>query len=56
MGIFAESLKRLFEQGRTTSDKIDDLFVNGKITREEYDYIIDDEHETVSDNNVGEEK
>lgn len=56
MRIFVESLKRLYEQGRTTSDKIESLFVIGKITSEEHDYIIGEEHETVSDNNVGEEK
>lgn len=56
MRIFVESLKRLYEQGRTTSDKIESLFVSGKITSEEHDYIMGNQSDeaTIADN-LGEE-
>lgn len=56
MRIFVESLKRLFEQGRATSDKIESLFTSGKITREEYDYIMGNQSDeaTIADNSAEE--
>lgn len=68
MRIFVESLKRLYEQGRTTSDKIESLFVSGKITSEEHDYIIgkqsneagsdagEEENDARTNDNAGEKK
>lgn len=40
MNRFIESLKRLCSAGKITSEKIKDIFASGKISQEEYDYII----------------
>ena len=37
---FVESLCRLYNDGRITKAAINSLFESGKITRQEYDYII----------------
>lgn len=40
MTVFAESLKRLFSEGKTSLSKIKELLKNKKITQKEYDYIV----------------
>ena len=35
-----ESLHRLYKNGKVTKEKIDTLLAEGKITEEEYEYII----------------
>lgn len=35
MNVFVESLKRLYKDGKLTSEKVIDLFQNGKITEQE---------------------
>ena len=37
---FVESLCRLYNDGRVTKGAIDGLLASGKITRQEYDYIM----------------
>ena len=37
---FVESLCRLYNEGRVTKTVVDKFFESGKITRQEYDYII----------------
>ena len=37
---FVKSLKRLYQNGDISIEKIDDLLKNGKITREEKFYIL----------------
>ena len=37
---FVESLCRLYNEGRVTKAAIDGFLKSGKITRQEYDYII----------------
>ena len=39
MSTFVESLKRLFEQEKITTDRLAELQTAGKITAEEYEYI-----------------
>ena len=39
MTIFAESLKRLYENGKVSLDKIKELLNSKKINQEEYNYI-----------------
>lgn len=40
MRTLVESLKRLYLQGKVTKEHIDEMYVNGKITADEYKYII----------------
>lgn len=40
MSTFVESLRRLYKAGKITKKKLDDLLDEGKITQDEYDYII----------------
>lgn len=40
MSRFVESLKRLYSAGKITAEKIKDIFISGKIIKEEYDYIL----------------
>ena len=37
---FIESIKRLYENGVVNEEKIIDLFINKKITKEEKEYIL----------------
>lgn len=39
MSLFVETLKRLYKAGKITSEKIELLRVEDKITEEEYNYI-----------------
>lgn len=39
MSTFVESLKRLYEQGKITTDRLAELQTTGKITADEYEYI-----------------
>ena len=41
VGIFAESLKRLYLDGKIEKEKIMELRKNGKLTIEEVNYILD---------------
>ena len=41
MRALVESLKRLYKSGRSNKEKVDELFKNGKITEEEYNYILE---------------
>lgn len=40
MRTLVKSLKRLYEQGRITEEKLLEMVDEGKITQEEYDYIV----------------
>lgn len=40
MNQFVESLKRLYHNNKLTSERVIDLFKNGKITDEEKQYIL----------------
>lgn len=40
MSRFVESLKRLYKGGKITEEKVAELLAEGKITQEEYDYIM----------------
>ena len=40
MSAFVESLKRLYGKGRITEAKLREFLAVGKITQEEFDYII----------------
>lgn len=40
MNQFVESLKRLYHDSKLTADKVVELFQNGKITKEEKQYIL----------------
>lgn len=40
MRTFVESLKRLYRQGRVTIEKLQQFMSEGKISQEEFDYII----------------
>lgn len=40
MSMFVESLKRLYKSEKVTLVKLDQLKTNGKVTEEEYKYII----------------
>ena len=40
MSTFVESLRRLYKAGKIMKKKLDDLLDEGKITQDEYDYII----------------
>ena len=40
MNQFVESLKRLYQSERLTTDKVIELFQNGKITEEQKWYIL----------------
>lgn len=40
MNQFVESLKRLYNNGKLTGEKIAELFNNGKITEEQKCYIL----------------
>lgn len=41
MSVFVDSLKRLYLAQRVTLVKLDEFLLEGKITQEEYDYIIE---------------
>ena len=43
MSRFVNSLKRLYKNNRITSDKISELLSDGRITQEEYEYIVSNE-------------
>ena len=45
MSTFVESLKRLFFNGKITTDKLTELQESGKISAEEYAYITADSGE-----------
>lgn len=38
-----ESFKRLYQQGRLTKEQLQDRLIKKTITREEYDYIVENE-------------
>ena len=40
MRTFVESLRRLYVSGRITLTKVQSFLASGKITQEEYDYIV----------------
>lgn len=40
MSQFAQSIKRLYQSGRITLDKVKALVAEGKITPAEYDWIV----------------
>lgn len=40
MSTFVMSLHRLYNKGNISKEKIDDLLNRGKITQEEYEFII----------------
>ena len=40
MRALVESLRRLYKSSRINKEKVDELFKNGKITEEEYNYIL----------------
>lgn len=40
MSTFVESLKRLLKAKKITKKKLKAIFDNGKLTQEEYDYIL----------------
>jgi len=42
MRTLVESLKRLYQKGSITIEKLNDMKDSGKITLEEYDYIINE--------------
>lgn len=39
MNTFVDSLKRLYEQNKITTDKLSELQTSGKISEEQYAYI-----------------
>lgn len=41
IGIFAESIKRLYDSGKIEKEKIMELKQNGKLTIEELNYILE---------------
>lgn len=41
MSKLVESLKRLYVAGSVEVGKLDSMVVDGKITKEEYDYIVE---------------
>lgn len=40
MSVFIESLKRLYQNGKLTVDKVAELLKDNKITEEEKEYIL----------------
>lgn len=40
MRALVESLRRLYKGGKITAEKVAELLTEGKITQEEYEYII----------------
>ena len=40
MSTLVESLKRLYEKGSITTDKLEQMQADGKITADEYAYIV----------------
>ena len=40
MSRFVESLRRLYRRGKITEEKVAELLGEGKITQEEYDFIM----------------
>lgn len=44
MNQFIESLCRLYKMGKINKEKLDELLFNGKITQQEYDYIVSAEN------------
>lgn len=43
MRVLIESFKRLYQQGRLTKEQLQDRLIKKTITREEYDYIVENE-------------
>lgn len=41
MSVLVESLRRLYRDGKVTADKLLEMVSSGKITYEEYEYIIE---------------
>lgn len=41
MRVLIESFKRLYQQGRLTKEQLQDRLIKKTITREEYDYIVE---------------
>jgi hypothetical protein len=39
MSMLAKSLKRLYDNKRITIEKVDEIYVKGELTKEEYYYI-----------------
>ena len=46
MRILVESLKRLYNSGKITKDDVKDRVTGGKITEDEYEYIIGEKYES----------
>lgn len=46
MRILVESLKRLFNSGKITKDDVKDRVAGGKITEDEYEYIVGEKYES----------
>lgn len=44
MRILVESLKRLYEDGRVTKEQIAERVISGKVSEEEYKYIMKEEY------------
>lgn len=42
MSTLAQSLRRLYKSGQVTLEKIESMLVEGKITQDEFDYIVAD--------------
>lgn len=40
MSQFAQSIRRLYQSGRITLDKVKELVAEGKLTTAEYDWIV----------------
>ena len=40
MSTFVESLKRLYNQGKVSKEKLDGYLLSDKLTQEEYEYVI----------------
>jgi hypothetical protein len=40
MSRLVESLKRLYTQGKVSEDKLNEMVMSGKISKEEFEYIL----------------
>ena len=40
MSQFAQSIKRLYQSGRVTLNKVKELLAEGKLTTTEYDWVV----------------
>ena len=47
MRILVESLKRLFFSGKISKDRLDEMATEGKITADEWNYIIKEETDSI---------